>query len=77
MKLTNDSYVILMGTKNFTERYLPGQGGLVKGQRAGPEVWDDGRAGAKSSSSRPRGSEAEPDGEGRAPWWGSGMRMDD
>src|SRR5207253_379752 len=22
MKLTNDSYLILMGTKNFTERYL-------------------------------------------------------
>ncbi len=30
MKLTNDSYVILMGTKNFTERYYRDQAGWCK-----------------------------------------------
>jgi hypothetical protein len=30
MKLTNDSYVILMGTKNFTERYYRDQAGWLK-----------------------------------------------
>ncbi len=30
MKLTNDSYVILIGTKNFTERYYRDKTGWVK-----------------------------------------------
>ena len=30
MKLANDSYVILMGTKNFTERYYRDQAGWLK-----------------------------------------------
>jgi hypothetical protein len=30
MKLTNDSYVILMGTKNFTERYYRDKTGWLK-----------------------------------------------
>lgn len=30
MDLTNDSYVILMGTKNFTERYYRDKAGWVK-----------------------------------------------
>jgi hypothetical protein len=30
MKLTNDSYVIKMGTKNFTERYYRDQTGWLK-----------------------------------------------
>ena len=30
MKLTNDSYVILIGTKNFTERYSRDDRGWVK-----------------------------------------------
>ena len=30
MKLTNDSYVILMGTRNFTERYYRDQSGWLK-----------------------------------------------
>jgi hypothetical protein len=30
MKLTNDSYVILMGTKNFTERYYRDREGWAK-----------------------------------------------
>ena len=30
MKLTNDSYLILLGTKNFTERYYRDQKGWVK-----------------------------------------------
>jgi hypothetical protein len=30
MKLTNDSYVILMGTKNFTERYCRDKTGWLK-----------------------------------------------
>ncbi len=30
MKLTNDSYVISMGTKNFTERYLRDKAGWLK-----------------------------------------------
>ena len=30
MKLTNDSYLILMGTKNFTERYYRDECGWVK-----------------------------------------------
>ena len=30
MKLTNDSYVILMGTKNFTERYCRDKDGWLK-----------------------------------------------
>ncbi len=30
MKLTNDSYVILMGTRNFTERYYRDREGWVK-----------------------------------------------
>ena len=30
MKLTNDCYVILMGTKNFTERYYRDKTGWLK-----------------------------------------------
>ena len=30
MKLTNDSYVILMGTRNFTERYYCDKDGWLK-----------------------------------------------
>jgi len=30
MKLTNDSYVILLGTKNFTERYYRDRTGWLK-----------------------------------------------
>ena len=30
MKLTNDQYVILIGTKNFTERYYKDEKGWVK-----------------------------------------------
>lgn len=30
MRLTNDSYVILMGTKNFTERYYRDKDGWLK-----------------------------------------------
>lgn len=30
MKLTNDSYLILLGTKNFTERYYRDKKGWVK-----------------------------------------------
>ena len=30
MKLTNDSYTILIGTKNFTERYLKDKKGWLK-----------------------------------------------
>jgi hypothetical protein len=30
MKLTNESYVILMGTKNFTERYYRDKAGWLK-----------------------------------------------
>lgn len=30
MKLTNDSYIILMGTKNFTEKYFRDKDGWVK-----------------------------------------------
>ena len=30
MKLTNDSYVILMGTENFTERYYRDRTGWLK-----------------------------------------------
>lgn len=30
MKLTNDSYVVLIGTKNFTERYYRDETGWLK-----------------------------------------------
>ena len=30
MKLTNDSYLILMGTRNFTERYYRDKDGWLK-----------------------------------------------
>jgi hypothetical protein len=30
MKLTNDSYTILLGTKNFTERYYRDEAGWLK-----------------------------------------------
>jgi len=30
MKLTNDSYLITMGTKNFTEKYYKDEDGWVK-----------------------------------------------
>lgn len=37
MKLTNDSYVILMGTKNFTERYFRDKDGWLKISARGRE----------------------------------------
>ena len=30
MKLTNDNYIITMGTKNFTEKYFRDENGWVK-----------------------------------------------
>lgn len=30
MKLTNDSYIISMGTKNFTEKYFRNEDGWIK-----------------------------------------------
>ena len=30
MKLTNDSYLIMIGTNNFTEKYYKGKDGWVK-----------------------------------------------
>lgn len=30
MKLTNDSYIIYLGTKNFTEKYFKDEGGWLK-----------------------------------------------
>lgn len=35
MKLTNDSYIISMGTKNFTEKYFRDKDGWVKISAAG------------------------------------------
>ena len=35
MKLTNDSYLILIGTKNFTERYYRDEEGWVKASARG------------------------------------------
>jgi hypothetical protein len=37
MKLTNDRYVILMGTKNFTERYYRDEKGWLKISARGRE----------------------------------------
>jgi|GEM_PF-837325 len=37
MKLTNDRYVILMGTKNFTERYYRDKDGWLKISARGRE----------------------------------------
>ncbi len=37
MKLTNDSYLILMGTKNFTERYYRDKNGWLKISSRGRE----------------------------------------
>jgi len=37
MKLTNDSYLILMGTKNFTERYFRDKKGWLKISARGRE----------------------------------------
>ena len=37
MKLTNDRYVILMGTKNFTERYFRDKKGWLKISARGRE----------------------------------------
>ena len=37
MKLTNDSYLILMGTKNFTEHYFRDKKGWVKISARGRE----------------------------------------
>jgi len=37
MKLTNDSYVILIGTKNFTERYYRDKDGWLKISARGRE----------------------------------------
>lgn len=37
MKLTNDSYVISMGTKNFTEKYFRDKDGWVKISAKGKE----------------------------------------
>jgi hypothetical protein len=35
MKLTNDSYIILIGTKNFTERYYRDKAGWLKASARG------------------------------------------
>ena len=35
MKLTNDSHVVLIGTKNFTERYYRDQTGWLKDSARG------------------------------------------
>jgi len=48
MKLTNNNYIISIGTKNFTERYHRDKAGWVKDQRAQPNVPDDSRAGPES-----------------------------
>ncbi len=37
MKLTNDSYIISMGTKNFTEKYFRDEDGWVKISSKGKE----------------------------------------
>ena len=37
MKLTNDSYIISMGTKNFTEKYFRDKDGWVKISARGRE----------------------------------------
>jgi len=37
MKLTNDSYIILIGTKNFTERYYRDKAGWLKISARGRE----------------------------------------
>ena len=37
MKLTNDSYVIYIGTKNFTERYFKDKKGWLKISAQGKE----------------------------------------
>lgn len=37
MKLTNDSYIISMGTKNFTEKYFRDKDGWVKISAKGKE----------------------------------------
>lgn len=37
MNLTNDSYVILIGTRNFTERYYRDRNGWVKVSARGRE----------------------------------------
>lgn len=37
MKLTNDSYIIFLGTKNFTERYYRDKNGWLKISAKGRE----------------------------------------
>lgn len=37
MKLTNDSYIIFLGTKNFTERYFKDKNGWLKISAKGRE----------------------------------------
>jgi hypothetical protein len=37
MKLTNDSYIIMMGTKNFTEKYYKDNKGWFKISATGKE----------------------------------------
>lgn len=39
MKPTNDSYVILIGTKNFTERYYRDKTGWLKISARGRKFW--------------------------------------
>ncbi len=48
MKLTNNSYIILIGTKNFTERYYRDEAGWLKISAARPNVPDNGGAGPES-----------------------------
>ena len=43
MKLTNDIYVILIGTKNFPERYYRDDTGWLKVSARGRTFPDDGR----------------------------------
>jgi len=47
MKPTNDNYIILIGTKNFTERYYRDKAGWLK-VSARPNVPHDGGTGPES-----------------------------
>jgi hypothetical protein len=65
MNLTNESYVILIDTKNFTERYYRDETGWGKDKRSGPKIPRDGGAGPEppSSSSSRHQAERDPQGE--------------
>ena len=44
MNIKNESYVIYIGTKNFTERYYKDKKRVVKNILTGHEIPNDGRA---------------------------------